>query len=75
MRGEPRRVVRATVVHHVEPHKGDRDLFFAVSNLQSLCSTCHDGIVQIAERHGFSTEVDARGEPVDPRHPFHGGGR
>lgn len=34
--------VVATVVDHVVPHRGDRDLFWRSSNWQGLCKTCHD---------------------------------
>jgi len=32
----------ATVVDHVRPHKGDRDLFWGQENWQALCKPCHD---------------------------------
>ena len=35
-------VVAATVVDHVIPHKGDKDLFWDRDNWQSLCKKCHD---------------------------------
>lgn len=31
----------ATDVDHIEPHKGDRKLFWDRSNWQSLCHRCH----------------------------------
>lgn len=34
--------VRATVVDHVKPHRGDWALFTDKNNLQSLCKRCHD---------------------------------
>lgn len=34
--------VRATVVDHIVPHRGDRALFSDPKNLQSLCKRCHD---------------------------------
>ena len=34
--------VAATVVDHVTPHKGNRQLFWARSNWQSLCERCHN---------------------------------
>lgn len=61
-------VIGATVVHHAEPHKGDRVKFFA-GPFVSLCSTCHDGPAQSEERLGYSTEIGADGWPIDPRHP------
>ncbi len=36
------RRVRAEVVDHVVPHRGDWGLFVAPSNHQSLCKRCHD---------------------------------
>lgn len=38
-RGE---TVRATVVDHVTPHRGNMRLFRDPGNLQSLCKRCHD---------------------------------
>jgi hypothetical protein len=32
----------ATVVDHIQPHKGDESLFWMISNLQGLCKPCHD---------------------------------
>ena len=34
--------VRATVVDHIVPHRGDQKLFWDQSNWQSLCKSCHD---------------------------------
>lgn len=45
-------VVAATVVDHIRPHKGDKDLFWERSNWQSLCKTCHD-IKTATEDGGF----------------------
>lgn len=36
------RRVRATVVDHIVPHRGDWALFTDSANLQSLCKQCHD---------------------------------
>ena len=33
---------RATVVDHVQPHRGDWDKFIDRGNLPSLCKGCHD---------------------------------
>ena len=32
----------ATVVDHIKDHKGDVNLFYDPSNLQSMCKRCHD---------------------------------
>ena len=34
--------VRATVVDHIIPHRGDQKLFWDQNNWQSLCKSCHD---------------------------------
>ncbi|CAG9184237.1 HNH endonuclease [Cupriavidus respiraculi] len=36
------RIVPATVVDHIVPHKGDQRLFWRRSNWQALCKSCHD---------------------------------
>lgn len=36
------RVEAATVVDHIVPHKGDKDLFWRRTNWQPLCKSCHD---------------------------------
>ncbi|WP_312032689.1 HNH endonuclease [Sinorhizobium psoraleae] len=35
-------VTAADTVDHITPHRGQLDLFFDPSNLQSLCKSCHD---------------------------------
>ena len=34
--------VRATVVDHIIPHRGDEKLFWDQNNWQALCKNCHD---------------------------------
>ena len=36
------RYVKATVVDHVVPHRGDEKLFWDRSNWRALCKRCHD---------------------------------
>ena len=36
------RYVKATVVDHIRPHRGDPALFWDQSNWQALCKPCHD---------------------------------
>ena len=36
------RLTPATVVDHIIPHKGNRDLFWDEKNWQALCKPCHD---------------------------------
>ena len=35
-------VIEANIVDHIEPHRGDKDLFWDTNNWQSLCKSCHD---------------------------------
>jgi 5-methylcytosine-specific restriction protein A len=35
-------VVAATVVDHIDPHKGDKAKFWERTNWQPLCKPCHD---------------------------------
>lgn len=34
--------VPATVVDHVKPHRGDKELFWDETNWQALCTPCHN---------------------------------
>lgn len=69
---EQGRVVAATVVDHIKPHKGDKALFFDGNNLQSLCKTHHDSAKQKAERNGVADiGCDASGQPIDAGHHWH----
>ncbi|MGJ3264872.1 MAG: HNH endonuclease signature motif containing protein [Salinarimonas sp.] len=43
--GEP-----ANVVDHIEPHRGNRALFWNRANWQPLCASCHSGAKQAEER-------------------------
>lgn len=36
------RYVKATVVDHIIPHRGDQKLFWDRNNWQGLCKRCHD---------------------------------
>ena len=58
----------SAVVHHIEPHKGDLDLFFDYNNLQAVCWTCHSGHIQSIEARGYDTTIGDDGWPVDPKH-------
>lgn len=64
-------ITAATVVDHIQPHKGDEALFWSPENLQPLCATHHNRDKQSEERRGYSTEVGADGWPTDQKHPFH----
>lgn len=39
---EKKQYVKATVVDHIRPHRGDERLFWDKSNWQPLCKKCHD---------------------------------
>src|SRR5262245_47771108 len=58
-------IVAATVVHHVEPHRGDRMKFWN-GPLVSLCKRCHDSDAQSLERTGRRKRtIGADGWPIE----------
>lgn len=61
---------RAAIGHHRRPHKGDRALFFDDANVETVCKSCHDTLIQREEAKGFVMGSDASGRPIDPRHPW-----
>lgn len=65
------RVVAATVVDHVVPHRGNPRLFWDRANWQALCKRCHDSHKQRAEKSGRVLGCSADGTPIDPRHHWH----
>lgn len=40
----------ATVVDHIRPHRGDREIFWDRDNWQPLCGPCHNSTKQREER-------------------------
>lgn len=64
----------ATVVDHIQAHKGDIRLFFDPDNLQSLCKLHHDSAKQKAESNQVNhIGCNENGLPIDPKHPFNRG--
>ncbi len=61
-------------VDHKKPHRGNLDLFFNPGNLQTLCADHHNRDKQREEVRGFLPDVGEDGRPLDPRHPWYGGG-
>jgi 5-methylcytosine-specific restriction enzyme A len=66
-RGE---VTIATVVDHIDPHKGDINKFW-LGELQSLCHRCHVSTKQFVELNGYCPHIGLDGWPVDKRHPVY----
>jgi 5-methylcytosine-specific restriction endonuclease McrA len=62
------RVTAATVVDHIEPHKGDMAKFWDSGNWAALCARCHNSAKQSFERTGILRGCDADGMPLDPNH-------
>lgn len=52
---EAGKLVAATVVDHIVPHKGDYKLFWDSENWQPLCKECHD-IKTASEDGGFGNK-------------------
>ena len=66
---EDGKVERATVVDHIEPHRGNHTLFWDQANWQPLCKHCHDSIKAREEARGYSDECGLDGWPIDEEHP------
>ena len=69
------KLVTATVVDHVTPHRGDWSLFWQQGNWQALCKPCHDrktasedGGYRQVTRHGVGID----GMPTNPEHHWCG---
>lgn len=58
----------ATVVDHIEPHKGDHKLFWDPKNHQALCKHCHDSHKKRLEMSGRVSGCDFNGIPIDASH-------
>lgn len=53
-----KRVVAATVVDHIEPHRGDTEKFWDQTNWQAMSKPCHDAKTA-REDGGFGHEPTA----------------
>lgn len=64
--------VAATVADHVQPHRGDHELFFH-GQLQSLCAPCHSAHKQAQEHSasGLVRGAGLEGRPLDLAHPWY----
>lgn len=71
MHSQMKKTVMANIVDHITPHKGDEELFFDISNLQSLCKSCHDRHKQRQERSGVLSGGGVDGMPSDPLHHWY----
>ena len=62
------RLMRATVVDHVKPHRGDPHLFWDEKNWQPLCKLCHDATKKSLELTGSLRGTAVDGWPLDRNH-------
>lgn len=65
------RVVPATIVDHIVPHRMDMKLFWRRSNWQALCKQCHDSHKQRLEKSGTAVGCTEDGLPLDSAHHWH----
>src|SRR5690625_1775361 len=56
---------RSHAVDHIKPHKSDPALFWDLSNLQSLCASCHSRDKQRQERGTLTPRIGPDGWPID----------
>jgi 5-methylcytosine-specific restriction endonuclease McrA len=66
---EAGRVTPATVADHIEPHRGDYQLF-RLCELRSLCPECHNALDRT---NAPRSAVRADGTPSNPNHPWNAG--
>ena len=67
----------AEILDHVQPHRGNEDLFYDPMNLQSMCKSCHDrktakydsNFVKKKKNWSFG-KCSTDGLPTDPAHPW-----
>ena len=57
-------VMPATVVDHIIPHKGDKDLFWNKSNWQPLCETHHNIKTASEDRGAWMPVVNKQDDPI-----------
>ena len=57
-------VMPATVVDHIIPHKGDKDLFWNKSNWQPLCVTHHNIKTASEDRGAWMPVVNKQDDPI-----------
>lgn len=48
---EKGKLTKATIVDHIKPHRGDKELFWDESNWQPLCKRCHDTKTMTEDRY------------------------
>lgn len=60
----------APVANHKVPHKGDRNLFFSLDNIETVTKAAHDGLIQREEKSGSLVGTGLDGRPSDPMHPW-----
>jgi 5-methylcytosine-specific restriction protein A len=64
MCAETKHVTEATVVDHIQAHKGDEMLFWDPANHQALCKPCHDRHAQRRDRGTLKPRISVDGWPV-----------
>lgn len=58
------RYVKATVVDHIIPHRGDRKLFWDRDNWQALCKSCHDSKTMTEDRYEEFRYLEGRSKSL-----------
>jgi len=64
------RIVPATCVDHIEPHRG-RLHQIQIGPTPKPCASCHNSTKKIIEQRGYDPAIGADGMPLDPRHPIY----
>ena len=60
----------ATEVDHIKAHKGNAELFFSTSNLQSMCKPCHTRKTNKERNAGEINNNITTAQPLDIKNLF-----
>ncbi|MFD1199568.1 HNH endonuclease [Brucella gallinifaecis] len=61
----------APVANHKVPHKGNRELFFNLDNIETVSKQVHDSIIQREEKSGRVIGSSEEGMPIDQSHHWY----
>jgi 5-methylcytosine-specific restriction protein A len=73
-----RRIEPAVAVDHIVAIKAGGTAYPPLDDLRSECASCHNRKTRIVEQLGAELTIkgcDENGYPLDPNHPWYGGGK
>lgn len=49
---------KSNIIDHIVPHKGNPELFWDITNFIPVCTTCHNTITALFDKHGSHLVVE-----------------